>query len=55
MASWPANADGDVFRRLESSGFDFTEERTVDFNVDFEKWLPPKEAVAALRREFGEV
>ncbi len=53
--SWPDNADGDVFRRLEASGFDFTARHVVDYNVDFNSWPPPEEAVAILRREFGNV
>lgn len=32
--SWPETADGDVFRSLEESGFDFSGEAMVDFNVD---------------------
>lgn len=35
---WPNNADGDVFRRLESDGFDFSKIYEVDFNIDFDHW-----------------
>lgn len=28
--SWPADADGDVLRRLQSGGFDFSEPCTID-------------------------
>ena len=38
--SWPETADGDVFRRLQSSQFDFSSLREIDFNVDFEHWPP---------------
>ena len=50
--SWPANADGDVFRRLKASGFKFEVEYVIDYNVDFESWPPPQAAIAALRTEF---
>ena len=32
--SWPADADGDVFRSLEADGFDFGAEALIDFNVE---------------------
>lgn len=32
--SWPIDADGDVFRSLEKSGFDFSAPALIDFNVD---------------------
>ena len=31
MSIFPANADGDVLRRLEETGFDFTKTYDVDF------------------------
>ena len=31
--SYPADENGDVFRRLESHGFDFTTEHVVDFHA----------------------
>ncbi len=40
--TWPQDADGDVFRQLQKSGFDFTKLYVVDFNVDFAKWPRPK-------------
>jgi hypothetical protein len=49
---WPANADGDVFRRLEASGFNFDAEHVVDYNVDFESWPPPQAALAVLRENY---
>lgn len=36
--SWPANADGDVFRSLESNNFDFHMEYVIDVNIDFTHW-----------------
>ncbi len=36
--NWPNDADGDVFRRMEISGFDFSKETLVDFNIDFDHW-----------------
>ncbi|HEX4302961.1 MAG TPA: ribonuclease E inhibitor RraB [Rhizomicrobium sp.] len=52
---WPQDADGDVFRRLESQGFDFTKRYTIDFQVDFECWPPPAEAAALLREIYPNV
>lgn len=46
---WPDDADGDVLRRLEEKGFDFTKSHTVDFNIDFDQWPPRKEAIDAIR------
>lgn len=40
---WPTGPDGDVFRRLQSKGFDFSREYAIDFNLDFVDWPPPKE------------
>ena len=51
--SWPATADGDVFRRLQSSGFDFTSVHEIDFNVDFKDWPAPQSATQWIEREFG--
>ncbi len=36
--NWPNDADGDVFRRLEESGFNFDIVSTIDFNIDFNHW-----------------
>ena len=46
--NWPNNADGDVLRRLETDGFDFNKEHTIDFNIDFDSWPLPNEVVKAL-------
>ena len=53
--SWPNNADGDVFRRLEEDGFDFLQPHSVDFNVDFDSWPPPQHAVELLRSMYGAI
>ena len=47
--SWPADPDGDVFRRLQAQAFNFSEPHAIDFNVEFVRWPPPQEAVALLR------
>ena len=52
MATWPDDADGDVLRRMEKGGFDLGKATLIDFNVDFEAWPPPDEAIAVLRRSF---
>lgn len=42
--SWPNDADGDVFRSLESRGIDFDKEYKIDINLDFDHWpLSPNE------------
>lgn len=50
--NWPSNADGDVLKRLEERGFDFTKHYTVDFNIDFDQWPPCKEAIDAIRTAY---
>ena len=49
---WPSDADGDVLRRLDAMGFDFSKTHTIDFNVDFDEWPPSKKALAVLITEF---
>ena len=49
---WPDDADGDVLRRLEARGFDFSERCLVDFNVDFASWPAPPVAMATLEHLF---
>ena len=50
--NWPKDADGDVLRGLQSREFDFSREYLIDFNVDFEEWPPPPQAIALLRRHY---
>jgi hypothetical protein len=52
MTNWPSDADGDVFRRLEGSGFDFSKPCLIDFYVDFDTWPPDPAAVGILSREY---
>jgi hypothetical protein len=52
---WPNDADGDVFRRLQESGFDFRKVRSVDYNVDFMNWPPAEEALKILRANYGQI
>jgi hypothetical protein len=47
--SWPDDADGDVMRRLDESGFDFSGPHEIDFNVDFFDWPPSQDALDRLR------
>jgi len=51
--SWPDDGYGDVFRRMEAAGFDFSRPHTVDFNVDFESWPPSTDALEALQSRYG--
>lgn len=53
--SWPEDVDGDVFRRLQARGFDFSSPHQIDFDVDFTSWPPPTEAVRWLKKEYGDV
>ena len=52
---WPDGADGDVFRRLASRGFDFSVSRGIDFNVDFESWPPHPDAIRKLRERYEDL
>jgi hypothetical protein len=54
-ATWPPDADGDVFRRLEANNFDFCADYTIDFNVDFDDWPPHKDAIAWLESRYQDV
>ena len=51
--TWPNDADGDVLRKLEEGGFDFSRAHKIDFNVDFRSWPPAELAIKLLRKEFG--
>ncbi|WP_200919853.1 ribonuclease E inhibitor RraB [Duganella sp. Leaf126] len=53
--SWPNDADGDVFRRMQKSGFDFDKPVDIDFNVDFDACPPSAELVNTLRSQFKNV
>jgi hypothetical protein len=53
--SWPADVDGDVFRRLEEGGFDFSKPHSVDYNVDFDQWPPPDAALKLLEELYGPI
>jgi len=55
VVSWPQDADGDIFRRLQKSGFDFSKTYLVDFNIEFETWPPSKEVVAMVKSKYGEI
>lgn len=50
--TWPEGEDGDVMRRLQEIGFAFSAKAIIDFNVDFEAWPPPREAIAMMEHEF---
>jgi hypothetical protein len=52
---WPNDADGDVLRRLEAGGFDFSRNYPVDFFVDFPSWPPPADALSALKAAFPDL
>lgn len=53
VADWPGDADGGVFRRLAVAGFDFSQDWSVDYNVDFESWPPTEAALDLLRSTYG--
>ncbi len=48
LLSWPADADGDVFRRLQVQGFNFAVQHAIDFEVEFNPWPPPATALNLL-------
>ena len=50
--AWPNDADGDVLRRLKDNGFDFTKEYEIEFNVDFDNWPPPEEAINKVKENY---
>jgi hypothetical protein len=52
LNTWPNDADGDVFRKLKSKGFDFSKPYTIDFNIDFDVWPPSTEALSAIKNAF---
>lgn len=52
---WPDDADGDVLRRIQASGFDFKREVEIDFIVDFDTWPPAEEVVRVLRAHYSRV
>jgi hypothetical protein len=53
--AWPDDVDGNVFRQMQLSGFDFETPNNIDFNVDFETWPPADEFVDMLRAQFTKV
>lgn len=48
-SSWPDDVDGDVLRRFEEDGFDFSKPIDIEFNIDFESWPPPAEFMGKLK------
>jgi hypothetical protein len=52
---FPDDVDGDVLRRLEKAGLDFSRPQTVDFNIDFNCWPPATEALNILRAKYGSI
>jgi hypothetical protein len=54
VPSWPEDADGDVLRKLEEAGFDFSTPCQIEFDIDFHDWPPGDAALAALAREYPE-
>lgn len=53
--NFPDDVDGDVLRRLDESGFDFSKTWKIDFNVDFDSWPPSPEALNILEKEYGAI
>lgn len=46
--NWPDDVDGDVLRRMQEAGFDFSAPVDIDFNIDFESWPPSAQCMAKL-------
>jgi len=53
--NWPNDADGDVLRRIDADGFDFSKSYTVDYNIDFESWPPAPAAFELLKAQYGNI
>ena len=51
--TWPNDADGDVLRRMEQDGFDFSKPHVIDFNVDFDEWPPDSKAITAVKNRYA--
>lgn len=47
------DADGCVQRRLDSRKFDSSQPTLIYFNVEFERWPPPRDAVITLSQMYG--
>jgi len=52
---WPDDEDGEVLTALLEDGLDFDSEHDIDFNVEFESWPPPAEAMNWLASRFESV
>ncbi len=52
---FPDDVDGDVLRRLQESGLDFSQPQTVEFIVDFCFWPPDAEALDILRKKYSSI
>ena len=50
--AWPGDVDGDVFRRLEANGFDFSSRHWVDFNIDLENRPPWDGVIQQVQTQF---
>lgn len=48
--NWPNNVDGDVFRKLESHGFDFSKEHDIDIIIDFDIWPLSSSTIDAIKK-----
>lgn len=49
---WPDDPDGQVLRRLDEKGFDFSHPYVIDFVVDFDQWPPAPQALNAIQTRF---
>jgi hypothetical protein len=53
--NWPNDVDGDVFRRLNDSNFNFSIKHTIDFNIDFDHWPPQSDVVNRLQNKYSHI
>ena len=51
--NWPNNKDGELLKRLEADGVNFSKPHSIEFNVDFNRWPPPPDAISGLKERFG--
>jgi len=53
--SWPKNKDGALLERMERDGINFLKPHLLEFNVDFNCWPPPPDAVKKLQEKFSDL
>ena len=57
VMNWPNDTDGDVFRSLEKSNFNFEKEYEIDINIDFDHWPLSESEITEIQKLYpnGEI